>query len=259
MSRAPTARCGAAALANLLCVLTCTLLGGAAGCEPPEYYATPLTQTTTGKRFTGSTEAETANVGTGFFGNTGLYQLRSQHLYLASELNEAGFESGSLTGLTIKVAGTAGRALEGVDVRLGTTNDLTLSQSWYTTTTMSIKIDADSDMEQADEWSSPTLPANKFVAEAEITFDFTSAYSWDGTSNLIVDFNQMSYNKAEGGGIYFVLGNKAGRSHSVNTDNSDTYPYTANIPAAVYAAAVSSILPPSWLSSAFCPPAPSAY
>ncbi len=97
---------------------------------------------------------------------------RQQYLILASELNAMGFQAGNLSSLAfdVAVAGTgSGATLNGYTIKLANTTQVNLSAFDVTPTTVV--------------WGpvnyTPTIGAN--------IHSFSAPFSWDGTSNLLVE------------------------------------------------------------------------
>jgi|GEM_PF-1292319 len=103
---------------------------------------------------------------------------RRQYLFLASELQAAGFTGGMITDIAFDVAADAGSSYAGFAVSIGTTaaNSLSSMQSGLNTVYTNVS-------------EVTTLGLN--------TYHFTAPFAWDGTSNIVL---QVCWGNSNTGG-----------------------------------------------------------
>ena len=109
--------------------------------------------------------------------NAWYHDVKHQSLYLASDLSNAGILSGSvITGIKFKVNQTPGRDLDSLRIAYNWTSNTEIS-SFDTTTTVV---------------HGPTnYIMSEFLPNNWIQFDFTTPITWDGVSNLIIEYSQI--------------------------------------------------------------------
>lgn len=211
----PAARCGPGTLTLSATGVDGTLkwftaaTGGTALASGPSYTTPSLSATTTYYVGTESSPNNTAAVGTGSTtqGTSGLTPLsqtwegiRTQFLILASDMITAGFSAGSLNSLAFNVSTKASTLpYTNYTVKLGSTSTTNLTG-----------------------YLSPTFatvygPSSYTSVAGLNTFAFGSPYTWDGTSNLVVEVCYA--NDPTGAGTFWT-------SNDVVTANSTSYTST---------------------------------
>lgn len=95
----------------------------------------------------------------------------TQHLILASDLISSGFTAGTINSLSFNVSGkNSTMAYAGYTVKIAPTTSTSLSGGLI-----------------SPSFTTVYGPANYTVASGTNTFNFTSSFTWDGTSNIVVD------------------------------------------------------------------------
>ncbi|BAV07159.1 gliding motility-associated C-terminal domain-containing protein [Filimonas lacunae] len=107
---------------------------------------------------------------------------RAQYLFTAAELNAAGMQAGTISGIkfTVNALGSFSGKIEEYAIRMGTTNVSTLNQDVF-----------------------ETIPATNLYGPVDYipavgvnTFTFATPFIWDGRSNLIVEVCNGAANNA---------------------------------------------------------------
>lgn len=106
--------------------------------------------------------------------------VKSQYIIRASELTAAGFTAGNLTSVALNI-GTVGSAYSGFTIHVGTTAATDLSAGLDASTLTPV-------------YSNTSLV---LTASSLNTFNFSTPFFWNGTSNIIV---QLSWSNNNGGG-----------------------------------------------------------
>ena len=97
------------------------------------------------------------------------YQDWQQYVYTAAELNAIGLTAGNITSLTFDITGLPSADVANYNVKIGATSNATLSG--FTTTG----------------FTNVYGPAPYTASVGANTITFSAPYSWNGTSNIIVD------------------------------------------------------------------------
>ena len=102
---------------------------------------------------------------------------RHQILVLASELSAAGAVAGNITGMQFSVATAQGTALQGFEIKMGTTTATALTSTWLTGLTT---VYTSTSYTETSGWN---------------THAFSTPFVWDGVSNIVIEtcFNNSSY------------------------------------------------------------------
>lgn len=101
---------------------------------------------------------------------------RAFYLYRADELSASGLIMGEITGMQFNV-NSLGDAMQRVNIRIKATSDTELSEY----------------VEDAD-FTTVYAKNIEITETAWVNFDFTDFFTWDGSSNIIVDINFASPN-----------------------------------------------------------------
>ncbi|MCC7509033.1 MAG: choice-of-anchor D domain-containing protein [Planctomycetes bacterium] len=183
-----------------LCAITCVLLFG----------ATSLSAQITSEVLTGA--AESAGTGSGYPINTFWHDLRSESIYLASDLTGAGLTGGSMiTAIGFKCAQLPGRAITNVRIRVQQTTATTVTGTFVASG-------------YTDVYGPTTIPISSFTVGNWFTFTFTTPIAWNGTSNLLIDYSCDDTGYTSGGGCY--MRSVAGTRTTYGYDDSGyTYPF----------------------------------
>ncbi len=96
---------------------------------------------------------------------------RSQYLWKASELTSSGLVAGNITGLQLQILST-GSAVENLRIRIKKTTQDSLSAS----------------SPETDGFTTVYFLNTPITSTGIISFNFSTPFNWDGTSNLIVEF-----------------------------------------------------------------------
>lgn len=183
-------------LGRSLTLLTMLALSGAA-----------LQAQTTVELLTSTTE--TAFSGSGYILNTYWHDNRNESLYLASELTAAGIPAGSyINAIQFKCAQANGKAFEAERIRVQHTTATGLTA--FTTTGWTVAY-------------GPTGRAS-VTADTWVTYTFASAFQWNGSSNLLIDYTEDGTSYVSGGGTYWrtVSGTRNIYGYA---DSSYTWPF----------------------------------
>ena len=107
---------------------------------------------------------------------------KSQMLYMASELTAAGITPGNITGLALSILKGSGASFQyqGVTIRMGSTTQGSL-------------YDGASEFPLSDAGFTTVYSGNHITADGWNTFNFTTPFVWDGTSNVVI---QICYDNA---------------------------------------------------------------
>jgi hypothetical protein len=120
----------------------------------------------------------TVNVGTAAFLNPGSpfdatqASQRAHILYKASELTAAGVPAGSISGIAFNIQKTSTRAFSGFTIKMGTTGLTYLVNSGFTEVSPMTTVKTLGTYNTVNGWNS---------------FTFDTPFSWDGTSNVVVE------------------------------------------------------------------------
>ncbi|RYD99279.1 MAG: T9SS type A sorting domain-containing protein [Sphingobacteriales bacterium] len=162
-------------------------------------FTTPsINNTTTYYVGAGSSKNDTITVGSGTTTSSGFpnpYNKawggnRHQYLITAQELTAAGLAAGQIKGLaldivSISTSGTvAQRTLNDLTIKLGSTANTTMAGGFVATTGLQTVYNNAGYLPTATGWN---------------YLNFSNAYSWDGISNLVVEFTNNSGNSGGGG------------------------------------------------------------
>lgn len=139
---------------------------------------------------TGASETSSGGgTNSGYPLNTYWHDMRSESLYLASELTAAGVPPGSfISAIGLRCAQVPGRTLANVRVRLKETTATTKSTAFETSGYTLC-------------YGPTNVTTTSFSAGAWYTFTFSTPYFWTG-DNLIVDFTIDDIDYTLGGGCY---------------------------------------------------------
>ena len=119
--------------------------------------------------------------------NSFYHDVKHQSLYWASDLADAGILSGSsIAGIKLKVNQTPGMNLDSVRIAYSWTSNTSISSFDATTVVHG----------PANYYAGDFLPNNW------VQFDFTTPVTWDGVSNLIIEYSHDNINWITGGGTY---------------------------------------------------------
>ncbi len=120
--------------------------------------------------------------------NSFYHDVKHQSLYWASDLADAGILSGSsIAGIKLKVNQTPG---------MMNLDSVRIAYSWTSNTSIS-SFDATTVVHgPANYYAGDFLPNNW------VQFDFTTPVTWDGVSNLIIEYSHDNINWITGGGTY---------------------------------------------------------
>ncbi|MBM3246922.1 hypothetical protein FJZ17_00045 [Candidatus Pacearchaeota archaeon] len=144
--------------------------------------------------------------------NTYFHDARMQSVYLASDLRAAGLSTGSvIKQLYINVSQVPGQALGNFRIRMNHTNLNTTSSaitSWNTTA-----------------YGPTSIATSSFSVSRLFEFNFTNNFTWDGTSNIIIDFSRDNSGWTSNGGLYVVTGLANGRSLGGQSDSGYIWPF----------------------------------
>jgi hypothetical protein len=153
--------------------------------------------------------------GQGYPLNSFYHDVKHQSLYWASDLSDAGILSGSsITGIKLKVNQTPGMNLDSVRIAYNWTSSTGISSFDATTTVV----------------HGPTnYYAGDFLPNNWVQFDFTTPITWDGVSNLIIEYSHDNNNYQPYGGTYMrYAGNNRGlRGYS--DSGAGNYPFNSNM------------------------------
>ncbi len=161
--------------------------------------------------------------GQGYPINTYYHDVKHQSLYLASDLSNAGILSGSsITGIKLKVNETPGEThttngnpdpyldLDSVRIAYNWTSSTEIS-SFDTTTTV---VHGPTNYYYGD-----------FLPNNWVQFDFNAPVTWDGFSNLIIEYSHDNESWKSGGGTYMRnAGTNRGRRGWVDS-GAGPYPF----------------------------------
>ncbi|PDS24608.1 Ig-like domain-containing protein [Flavobacterium branchiophilum] len=147
--------------------------------------ATPIDTTVTRTVGTATTISGNASLPTAFCNRFDHYW--GQMLFTAAELNALGINAGNITALKFNIT-TQGSATNVTDfkLRIGTTTNTTLSA--FVTTGLTTVFS--------------TATYNHVVGENTITFQ--TPYTWDGTSNIVVDIRQTGIDSSNNATTYYT-------------------------------------------------------
>ncbi len=96
---------------------------------------------------------------------------RSQILITAAELNAAGLSAGNITALKVNVTGGTLALCKGFTIKIGATTATSITGAFATPT-----------------YTTVYGPTNYTPTSGVNTHTFTTPFSWDGTSNILVDY-----------------------------------------------------------------------
>jgi len=146
--------------------------------------------------------------------NTVWEDQRLEAIYLASELTAAGLYPGALiTGLQLKCAQLPGMEVQNFRIRIQNTN---LSQHALVAYTPSGFTNC---------FGPTTIPLSEFVVNGWVRFPFHTSYTWDGISNLKVDFSTDGAAFVSGGGCFLRETPGQWRSIVGYEDSLATFPF----------------------------------
>lgn len=174
-----------------------------------------LTTTTTyyAAAGTGGAPAPPTWIGTGTGTSSGnpnpfytlYYGLKNQYLIKASELNAAGLSAGLITNLAFDVVANTGLAMNGLYISMKNTSVSALSTTWESGLTTVY-----------------THPSTSFMPTANSVNDFLfqTPFSWDGSSNLLIEvcFNNTAW--SSGHSVKYTTNLGFNASHYYQADNS---------------------------------------
>ncbi|MDP7127672.1 MAG: Ser-Thr-rich GPI-anchored membrane family protein, partial [Candidatus Marinimicrobia bacterium] len=172
---------------------------------------------------TGATESGIVHEDPGYPINAFFHDVKHQSLYLASDLSNAGILSGSsITGIKLKVNETPGEThttngnpdpyldLDSVRIAYNWTSSTEIS-SFDTTTTV---VHGPTNYYYGD-----------FLPNNWVQFDFNAPVTWDGFSNLIIEYSHDNESWKSGGGTYMRnAGTNRGRRGWTDS-NAGHYPF----------------------------------
>lgn len=128
---------------------------------------------------------------------------RSQYLFTASELSSAGLISGDINGLRLNIV-AFGSTINNLRVNIKTTSQLQL----------------DPDKPETTGFLNVFYLGTTFNSPGEQSFNFHTPFSWDGISNLIVEF---TYSNPSSGNNSIVLAHNAGFNAGMHATGPDHY------------------------------------
>lgn len=162
--------------------------------------------------------------------NTWYHDGRTQSIYLASELLAAGIPAGAvLNQLYVNISQLPGLStLSNIRIRMNLTN---------ATTTSSVVTSWNSTVFGPTDIAKSSLTVGKLLE-----FNFSNNFTWDGTSNLLIDFSRDGSSYTSGGGLYVVTGLPSGRSRAGQSDSGYTWPFD-NMVSTSY-----TVVPKIWLT-----------
>ena len=163
---------------------------------------------------TGNTEYGVSANEQGYPINTWYHDVKHQSLYHASDLGNAGILSGSIiTGIKFKVNETPGRDIDSLRIAYTWTSNTTLSS--FDTTTVA--------------YGPTNYTISSFLPNNWVQFDFSSPITWDGVSNLIIEYSHDNNSYITGGGL-FMRDVGQNRGHRGWTDSgAGHYPFNTNM------------------------------
>ena len=132
--------------------------------------------TKSGAAQVGSGTALSGNSSTDFAAARNFYgtywgNARQQWLIRATELNALGFSAGNFTSISIVVSGLGSpTSLNGFTIKLGNTSATTITSAYLTPTFTTV-------------WG----PTNYSPVIGTNTHTFTTPFTWDGTSNVVIE------------------------------------------------------------------------
>jgi len=138
------------------------------------------------------------------------YNHRIQYLVRASELTASGATAGDISQLAIYVYEESGVDLHGFNIKLKETSTTALNGTFESGATTVYSADPQDEA--------------VFTAGSWTTFDFSTPFEWDGSSNILVEFcydNQSSGEWGDDGGIYVYT--PSGSYNCAQEYHSDSY------------------------------------
>lgn len=132
-----------------------------------------------------------------------LSNARTQYLWLASELTTVGVAAGDITGIKLDLS-VLGSQLNFLKIKIKQTSKTILDSSNLDLTG----------------WTEVFFLDKLFSATGIQTFNFHTPFTWDGSSNLLIDF---SFNNSSTGVDNEVLGGDAGFVAGLTAGGDDSY------------------------------------
>ncbi len=162
-----------------LCAITCVLL----------LTATSLSAQITTEILTGAPES--TGTSSGYPLNTYYEDTRSESIYLASELTGIGLAANSaITAIAFKCAQVPGRpTVANARIRIQHTTASTVTGTFVASGYTNV-------------FGPTSIPSSSFTAGNWYTFTFSAPFTWNGTSNLLIDFSSDDTDWSSGGGCY---------------------------------------------------------
>jgi hypothetical protein len=144
--------------------------------------------------------------------NTYWWNQRSESIYLASDLQAAGVVPGQdITEIALLVAEPPGRDVANFRIRVRQTSATEVAS--FTPNSSFTLV-----------YGPTTLPMSGFVTNQWFTFQLSTPFAWDGTSNIAIDFTTDGSGWTSGGGSR-VRHAGAGRTRIGYQDSGGTWPF----------------------------------
>lgn len=148
--------------------------------------------------------------------NTYYEDSKAQVLYSASDMKDAGMTTGTITAIQLKCYQAPGRPnLKNFSIQMQNTS-ATNSTAWITTG-----------------WTLVYGPMDVVPTAGEwYTYNLSTPFVWDGTSNMLIDFSRDDTASASGGGMH-VVPCELNQTYAGFNDSAYTWPFD-NMPGATY-------------------------
>ncbi|HTO14329.1 MAG TPA: GEVED domain-containing protein [Edaphocola sp.] len=144
------------------------------------------------------------------------YGLKNQYLITAAEMNAVGLTAGLITNLAFDVVSNTGLPLEGLYISMKNTSVSNLTTAWETGLTTVY-----------------THPATSFIPTANSTNDFLfqTPFSWDGSSNVLIEVCFNNTNWSSGHSVKYTTSLGFNATHYYQADNTTvcTTPLTGSV------------------------------
>jgi hypothetical protein len=175
--------------------------------------------------YTDTTSLNTHNIGQALTSSTQTLNSanansRSQYIWKAAELLSAGITAGNITALALQFD-VPGSELKNFTIRIKETTLDSLTATEY----------------ENSGFQTVFLQNTTIASSGITTFNFTTPFNWDGTSNLVIDF---SFSNTYSGTANSVFGESTGWYSGINSVGADNYldfegPDYIQVPAAAFA------------------------
>ncbi len=147
------------------------------------------------------------------------HDARNQSIYLASELSAVGMPAGDIASIQVKISETPGIDLNNFRVRMQQTAS-TQSTAWVTTGWTTL-------------YGPTNISTGSLVPGNWYTFNLSTPLTWDGTSNLLIDFSRDGSAYHNTGGGIFIRGSLTWDRTVVGySDSSYVWPFDS-MPSAI--------------------------